>query len=91
LRANSSRPPAPRTAFLPGSGSWAEGVDLTVDRIAGYAQFQKVIPGDGKSNRDGNETELEIWTVSDGNGFQVLRFIDNFKALHNDLFDGAGD
>jgi len=81
------KPPAPRTAFLPGSGSWAQGVDLTVDRIAGYAHFQKVIP----SKRKGNETELEIWTVSDGNGFQVLRFTDNFKALHKHLFDDSGE
>ena len=38
-----------------------------------------------------NETELEIWTVSDGNGFQVLRFTDHFKALYKDLFDDSGD
>jgi hypothetical protein len=80
------KPPAPRTASLPGSGSWAPGVDLTVDRIAGYARFQKVIPGHGKVNGHGYGTELEIWTVSDGNGFQVLRFTDNFKAVHEDLF-----
>jgi hypothetical protein len=93
------KPPAPRTTFLPGSGSWAQGVDLTVDRIAGYAHFQKVIPGNGnrnaKGNRNrygkGNGTELEIWTVSDGNGLQVLRFTDNFKALHKDLFDDSYD
>jgi hypothetical protein len=89
------KPPAPRTTFLPGSGSWAQGVDLTVDRIAGYAHFQKIIPGNGdgngKGNGNGNRTELEIWTVSDGNGFQVLRFTDNFKALQRDLFDDSGD
>jgi hypothetical protein len=93
------KPPAPRTAFLPESGSWAQGVDLTVDRIAGYAHFQKVIPGNGNGNRkgngngfgNGNGTELEIWTVSDGDGFQVLRFTDNFKALHKDLFGDSGD
>jgi len=89
------KPPAPRTAFLPGSGSWSQGVDLTVDRIAGYARFQKVIPGHGKGNGygygKGNGTELEIWTVSDGNGFQVLRFTDNFKAVHEDLFDHSDD
>ena len=90
------KPPAPRTAFLPGSGSWAQGVDLTVDRIAGYAHFQKVIPGNGnrnaKGDRNGNGTELEIWTVSDGNGLQVLRFTHNFKALHkDDLFEDSDD
>jgi hypothetical protein len=91
------KPPAPRTAFLPGSGSWKQGVDLTVDRLAGYAHFQKVAPGNGNGKGNGigygngNGTELEIWTVSDGNGFQVLRFTDAFKALHKDLFDDAGD
>jgi hypothetical protein len=43
------KPPAPRTAFLPGSGSWAPGVDLTVDRIAGYPRFHWV---DAGHNRD---------------------------------------
>lgn len=93
------KPPAPRTAFLPGSGSWAAGVDLTVDRIAGYARFQKAVPGNPRGNakgngngyRRGNGTELEIWTVSDGNGLQILRFTDKFKAQHKDLFDGSGD
>jgi hypothetical protein len=46
---------------------------------------------DGNGHRNGQRTELEIWTVSDGNGFQVLRFTDNFKALHKDLFDDLGD
>ncbi len=91
------KPPAPRTAFLPGSGSWAQGVDLTVDRIAGYARFQKVNSGNGNGKGNGHGywhghgTELEIWTVSDGNGFQILRFTDNFKALHKDLFNDSGD
>ena len=84
------KPPAPRTTFLPGSGSWGPSVDLTVDRIAGYARFQKVVPGHdqakGKDNGNGRP-ELEIWTVSDGNGFQVLRFTDRFKALHKDLLE----
>jgi hypothetical protein len=84
------KPPAPRTAFLPGSGSWIPGVDLTVDRIAGYARFQKVVPGHDKTKGYGRP-ELEIWTVSDGNGFQVLRFTDSFKALHKDLFEDGGD
>jgi hypothetical protein len=90
------KPPAPRTAVLPGSGSWAPGVDLTVDRIAGYARFEKVVPhhgnGNGKGNGHGywnghgNGAELEIWTVSDGNGFQILRFEDSFKDRYKDLF-----
>jgi hypothetical protein len=91
------KPPAPRTAFLPGSGSWAPGVDLTVDRIAGYPRFHKVGFGhDREHDRDGNGNgrhgpELEIWTVSDGNGFQVLRFTDGFKALHHDLFEDSDE
>jgi hypothetical protein len=48
------KPGAPRRAFLPGSGSWAQGVDLTVDRIAGYVRFQKVFSGNGKGYSDGN-------------------------------------
>ena len=31
--------------------------------------------------------KLQLWTVSDGNGFQALRFTDNFKARHKDLFE----
>jgi hypothetical protein len=86
------KPPAPRTAFLPGSGSWSPGVDLTVDRIAGYPRFHKVDNGHGGGNGDGKHgSELQIWTVSDGNGFQVLRFTDSFKALHQDLFDDSGE
>jgi hypothetical protein len=86
------KPPAPRTAFLPGSGSWSPGVDLTVDRIAGYPRFHWVDQNhdrehDRNSNRGRHEPELQIWTVSDGNGFQVLRFTDSFKESHRDLFE----
>jgi hypothetical protein len=38
------KPPAMRMAFLPGSGSWAPGVDRTVDRVAGLVRFHKVVP-----------------------------------------------
>jgi hypothetical protein len=30
--------------------------------------------------------QVQLWTVSDGNGFQVLRFTDNFIARNSDLF-----
>jgi hypothetical protein len=90
------KPPAPRTAFLPGSGSWSPGVDLTVDRIAGYPRFRTVVRGRGRDHDDrdrdrgrGRGHEVELWTVSDGNGFQVLRFTDHFKAVHRDLFDDS--
>jgi hypothetical protein len=33
--------------------------------------------------------EMQIWFVSDGNGFQVVRFSDAFTAAHKDLFDDA--
>jgi hypothetical protein len=31
--------------------------------------------------------QLELWIVSDDNGFQILRFTDTFKAQHRDLFE----
>jgi hypothetical protein len=76
------KPPAVRTDFQPASGSWAEGVDRTVDKIAGYARWVVADKGEGR--------ELQLWTVSDGNGFQVLRFTDHFKAQYKDLFEDAG-
>jgi hypothetical protein len=74
--------PAPRTAFLPGSGSWSPGVDRTVEKQAGLARFVKVRAADGKGH------DLDLWIVGDGNGFQVLRFTDHFwktqrgKGIH---------
>ena len=70
------KPGAMRKAFLPGAGYWRPDVDMTVDRTAGYARFYKRDNGD-----------LEIWMVSDENGFQVLRFSDGFKAANEDLFE----
>jgi hypothetical protein len=90
------KPPAPRTAVLPGSGSWAPGVDLTVDRLAGYPRFNKVNhrrddDHDRGRDRGRHESELQIWAVSDGNGFQVLRFTDSFKESHHELFEDLDD
>jgi hypothetical protein len=62
--------PAPRTAFLPGSGSWKPGVDRTVEKQAGSARFVKVPVADGKGQ------ELNLWIVGDAGGFLVLRFTD---------------
>jgi hypothetical protein len=76
------KPGAPRTAFLPSAGSWAEGVDRTVDKIAGWARW--VV-----EQNDNGEPEVHLWTVSDGHGFQVLRFTDNFQTVYGDLFDEA--
>jgi hypothetical protein len=72
------KPPAVRTEVQPSSGSWAQGVDRTVDKIAHWARWRK------------HGRELHIWTVSDGNGFQVLRFTDHFKRQYKDLFQDAG-
>ena len=79
------KPPALRTAFLPGSFTWAPGVDRTADRTAGTPRFVKV----GEGHGSGNGPDLELWTVSDGNGFQVVRFTDSFKAQYKDVFDAA--
>jgi hypothetical protein len=77
------KPPAPRTAFLPGSGSWAPGVDRTVDKVAGYMRFKKV-PANNEHGR-----ELQLWFVSDGQGFQILRFSNQFQAAQKELFQKA--
>ena len=90
------KPGAVRTRVLPASGSWATGVDRTVDKIAHWVRW--VVPGKGKDQAkeddddDGNHgPELQLWTVSDGHGFQVLRFTDNFKKNNQDLFEDSGD
>ncbi len=75
--------PAPRTAFLPGSGSWTAGIDRTVEKQAGLARLVKVPAANGK------ERELQLWIVGDGGGFQVLRFSNGFKSLHKDLLEKA--
>jgi len=73
------KPPAVRTKVQPGSGSWAPGVDRTIDKIAGYMHWHK------------RGSDLELWTVSDGNGLQVLRFSEDFKRRNRDLIEGTGD
>jgi LVIVD repeat len=77
------KPPAMRTAFLPGSASWGPGVDRTMDRIAGYPRFVK-IPANEKHGR-----ELHIWFVSADNGFQIVRFTDSFQGRHRDLLENS--
>jgi hypothetical protein len=71
------KPSALRKALLPGSFTWSPGADRTADRTAGTPRFVKV--GD----------ELNLWTVSDGNGFQVLRFSANFKSQYKDVLGEA--
>ncbi len=80
------KPAAVRKAVLPGSGSWAQGADRTVDKISGLPRFHAV-PANG--TRRG---EVQIWFVSDGNGFQVVRFTDGFAVRNKDLFvEGTHD
>src|SRR5689334_13832639 len=69
--------PAPRTAFLPGAGIWSPTADRTVEKQAGLARFVKVPAANGKGH------ELNLWIVGDGNGFQVLRFTDEFLATQH--------
>lgn len=75
------KPGAVRTRVLPASGSWATGVDRTVDKIAHWVRW--VVVGRGSN---GDATEVQLWTVSDGHGFQVLHFSNSFLAQHQDLF-----
>jgi len=86
------KPPAPGTDFLPGSGSWAPGINATFDKVAGYMRFKKV-PANNEHGR-----ELQLWFGSDGQGLQILRFSNQFqatnkalfqKALQKDFFEGA--
>ena len=72
---------AVRTKVQPSSGSWATGVDRTVDKIAHWVRW--VVPG---RDSNGNPTDVQLWTVSDGHGFQVLHFSSSFLAQHQDLF-----
>jgi hypothetical protein len=66
--------PAPRTAFLPGSGSWSPNVDRTVEKQAGLARFVKVPAANGRGH------DMHLWIVGDAGGFQVLRFSRQFLA-----------
>jgi hypothetical protein len=79
-----------RTAFLPGSASWSPGADRTLDRLAGYPRFLKV-PGNEVHGREEHGRELQIWIVSNDNGFQIVRFTNTLKALQKDLFEDSGE
>jgi len=75
------KPGAMRTAFLPGSSIWTATADRTVDRLAGYPRFFPRVTASG--------TQMEIWVVSADNGFQILRFSDQFQSANRDLFEEA--
>ena len=72
------KPGAVRKAFRPSSGSWVPGADRTVDKVAAWVRWRKA----------GNDWEL--WFVSDGNGFQIVRFTNSFMAHNISLFQGSG-
>jgi len=88
---------APRTRVLPASGSWAVGVDRTVDKIAHWVRWVVVgkgnghdkAKGNGVGGGPGNSADIQLWAVSDGHGFQVLRFSKTFTAQHKDLFENT--
>ena len=98
---------AVRTEVQPSSGSWAPGVDRTVDKIAHWVRWVVVgksngngnSNGNGKGNGNGNgngvgggpgnSAGIQLWTVSDGHGFQVLQFTKSFTAQHKDLFENT--
>jgi hypothetical protein len=83
---------AVRTRVLPASGSWATGVDRTVDKIAHWVRWVVVAKGNGNGKGNGvgggngNSADIQLWTVSDGHGFQALQFTKRFTAQHKDLF-----
>jgi hypothetical protein len=89
---------AVRTRSLPASGSWATGVDRTVDKIAHWVRWVVVGKGQGKAKHNGNDgvgggpgnsADIQLWTVTDGHGFQALRFSKRFTAQHQDLFSNV--
>ena len=92
---------AVRTRVLPSSGSWdsrtvnGQGIDRTVDKIAHWVRWVVVGKGNGKGKskgvggEPGNSADIQLWTVSDGHGFQVLRFSKSFTAQHKDLFQNV--
>jgi hypothetical protein len=96
---------AVRTRVLPASGSWAAGVDRTVDKIAHWVRWVVVGKGKGQDKagqngngngigngvggEPGNSADIQLWTVSDGHGFHVLRFAKSFTAQHKDLFENT--
>jgi len=90
------KPGAVRTRVLPASGSWANGVDRTVDKIAHWVRWVVVdkANGNAKGNNGvgggpGNSADIQLWTVSDGHGLQVLHFAKSFTAQHKDLFENV--
>ena len=61
------KPPARRTAFLPGSNLYSPGADRTVDHTPTQVRWRK------------HKGETHLWFASQDNGFQIVRFT---KPMH---------
>jgi hypothetical protein len=62
------KPPARRTAFLPGSNLYSPGADRTVDHTPTQIRWRK------------HEGEIHLWFASQDNGFQIVRFTNGLLA-----------
>ena len=69
------KPPARRTAFLPGSNLYAPGADRTVDHTPTQIRWRK------------HKGETHLWFASQDNGFQIVRFT---KSMHELLGKDKG-
>ena len=69
------KPPAQRTAFLPGSRLWAPERDRTVEHTASRVRFRKY------------KGDTQIWFAGADNGFQIVRFT---KPMHELFGKGQG-
>jgi hypothetical protein len=78
------KPPARRTAFLPGSRLWAAGRDRTVEHTASRVRFRKHKAEQGEQD----EGKLELWFVGADNAFQIVRFT---RPLHELLGPDKAD
>ncbi len=63
------KPPARRTAFLPGSRLWAPGADRTVDHTPTQIRWRK------------HKGETHLWFASQDNGFQIVKFTKSKREL----------
>jgi hypothetical protein len=70
------KPPARRTAFLPGSSIWSPTADRTVDFTPTDIRWRK------------HKGETHLWFSSADNGFQIVRFT---KSRHELLGKGKDD
>jgi len=73
---------------------------VVVDKGKGHDKAKQNGDGQGENNNDqgnghgvgggpGNSADIQLWTVSDAHGFQVLQFPKSFTAQHKDLFENV--